>query len=88
MQKTKATARALRESIGMTQLELAAEFDVEVRTVKRWGEPSAPEQLPRRGVSMARRSPLRYGFPRCWLGSGHCGGQARARRSALLSHTG
>lgn len=46
MRKTKATARALRESVGMTQLELAAEFDVEVRTVKRWENPAHPSQYP------------------------------------------
>ena len=46
MKKTKATARALRESIGMTQLELAAEFDVEVRTVKRWENPAHPSNYP------------------------------------------
>jgi len=40
MQKTKATARALRESIGMTQLELAAEFDVE------WENPAHPSNYP------------------------------------------
>lgn len=46
MHKTKATARALRESVGMTQLELAAEFDVEVRTVKRWENPAHPSNYP------------------------------------------
>lgn len=46
MRKTKATARALREACGMTQLELAAEFDVEVRTVKRWENPAHPSQYP------------------------------------------
>lgn len=46
MRKTKATARALRESVGMTQLELAAEFDVEVRTVKRWENPAHPSNYP------------------------------------------
>ena len=46
MRKTKATARALRESVGMTQLELAAEFDVEVRTVKRWENPAHPSKYP------------------------------------------
>ena len=46
MRKTKATARALRESVGMTQLELAAEFDVDVRTVKRWENPAHPSNYP------------------------------------------
>ena len=46
MHKTKAAARALRESVGMTQLELAAEFDVEVRTVKRWENPAHPSKYP------------------------------------------
>lgn len=46
MHKTKATARALRESVGMTQLELAAEFDVGVRTVKRWENPAHQSNYP------------------------------------------
>lgn len=46
MRKTKATARAIRESVGMTQLELSAEFDVDIRTVKRWENPAHPSQYP------------------------------------------
>ncbi len=46
MKKTKATARAMREACGMTQNELAAEFDVEVRTVKRWENPAHPSNFP------------------------------------------
>lgn len=46
MRKTKATARAIRESIGMTQLELSAEFDVDIRTVKRWENPAHPSTYP------------------------------------------
>ncbi len=46
MKKTKATARAMREACGMTQNELAAEFDVEVRTVKRWENPAHQSQYP------------------------------------------
>lgn len=36
MQKTKATFRAIRELCGMTQSDVADEFDVDVRSVKRW----------------------------------------------------
>ena len=46
MRKTKATARAIRESVGMTQLELSAEFDVDIRTVKRWENPAHPSRYP------------------------------------------
>ena len=46
MRKTKATARALREWCGMTQLDLADEFGVDVKTVKRWENPAHASKYP------------------------------------------
>lgn len=46
MEKTKATMRAIREGCGITQAELADEFDVLVRTVKRWENPAHPSAVP------------------------------------------
>lgn len=46
MEKTKATMRAIREDCGITQAELADEFDVLVRTVKRWENPAHPSSVP------------------------------------------
>ena len=46
MRKTKATARALREACSMTQFDLATEFDVQTRTVKRWENPAHPSKYP------------------------------------------
>ena len=46
MHKTKATARALREWCGMTQLDLADEFGVDVKTVKRWENPAHASKYP------------------------------------------
>lgn len=36
MKNTKATFRALREACGLSQFDIADEFDVDVRSVKRW----------------------------------------------------
>lgn len=46
MEKTKAGLRALREGCGMTQADLAAEFDVEILSVKRWENPDKPHEVP------------------------------------------
>lgn len=48
MIRTKADFRALRESLGMTQQDVADEAGVAVRTVKRWESPDgqdAPEDV-------------------------------------------
>lgn len=42
----KATFRAMREACGMTQSDVACEFDVDVRTVKRWENPKAQPGVP------------------------------------------
>lgn len=47
MARTKAAFRATREMVGMTQAALAQELGVEVRSVKRWEHPDAPQQPPR-----------------------------------------
>lgn len=44
--RTKAEFRAIRETVGMTQAALAAELVVEVRSVKRWESPTAPQVPP------------------------------------------
>lgn len=41
MKKTKAAFRALREECGMTQREVADEFDVQILTVKKWENPNS-----------------------------------------------
>lgn len=46
MRKTKAAFRALREECGFTQNDLADEFDVDVRSVKRWENPKVPGYEP------------------------------------------
>ena len=46
MTRTKANFRAIRETVGITQAALAAELGVQVRSVKRWESPSAPQQPP------------------------------------------
>lgn len=40
MDKTKASFRALREACGYTQQDIADEFDVDIRSVKRWERPN------------------------------------------------
>ena len=42
----KAEFRAMREMVGMTQATLADALGVEVRSVKRWESPSAPQVPP------------------------------------------
>lgn len=44
--RTKAEFRAIRETVGMTQGALARELGVEVRSVKRWESPTAPQVPP------------------------------------------
>lgn len=44
--RTKAEFRALREMTGITQQHLADELGVQVRSVKRWESPDAPQQAP------------------------------------------
>lgn len=44
--RTKAELRATRETVGMTQGALARELGVEVRSVKRWESPTAPQVPP------------------------------------------
>lgn len=46
MSRTKAEFRAVRETVGMTQAALARELGVEVRSVKRWEHPDAPQVPP------------------------------------------
>lgn len=47
MSRTKAEFRFTRETVGMTQAFLARELDVEVRSVKRWESPDAPQSPPK-----------------------------------------
>lgn len=44
--RTKAEFRALREMAGITQQHLADELGVQVRSVKRWESPDAPQHAP------------------------------------------
>lgn len=44
--RTKAEFRAIRETVGMTQAHLASMLGVEVRSVKRWENPDAPQVPP------------------------------------------
>lgn len=44
--RTKAEFRALRELTGITQAQLAKLLGVEVRSVKRWESPNAPQRPP------------------------------------------
>lgn len=46
MEHSKAELRATRERLGVTQAHLAKVMGVEVRSVKRWESPSAPQQAP------------------------------------------
>lgn len=46
MIRGKTDFRAVRESVGMTQAALAAELGVQVRSIKRWESPEAPQQPP------------------------------------------
>lgn len=46
MARSKAEFRAIREMIGLTQAALASELGVEVRSVKRWESPEAPQTPP------------------------------------------
>lgn len=46
MEKTKANFRALRESLGYTQLELAEKFGVSAYSVKRWERPDRTRNNP------------------------------------------
>lgn len=46
MDRTKAEFRALRETVGMTQGALAGEMGVQIRSVKRWENPDAPQEPP------------------------------------------
>lgn len=45
-ERTKAEFRALREIVGLTQAALADELGVQVRSVKRWELPAAPQRPP------------------------------------------
>lgn len=45
--RTKAEFRAIRETVGMTQAALARELGVEVRSIKRWESPTAPQVPPK-----------------------------------------
>lgn len=44
--RTKAELRATRERVGLTQAKLAEAVGVQVRSVKRWESPDAPQQAP------------------------------------------
>ena len=46
MIRSKANFRAARESVGLTQAALASELGVQVRSVKRWESPEAPQRPP------------------------------------------
>ena len=46
VRRTKAEFRSIRETVGMTQHALAVELGVEVRSVKRWESPDAPQAPP------------------------------------------
>lgn len=46
IKKTNASFRAIREECGMTQNDLAEEFDVTLRSVKRWEHPNKDYQPP------------------------------------------
>lgn len=46
MEHSKAEFRATRERVGLTQAALAKALGVEVRSVKRWESPSAPQRAP------------------------------------------
>lgn len=46
MARSKAEFRAIREMTGLTQAGLASELGVEVRSVKRWESPEAPQVPP------------------------------------------
>ena len=46
MSRTKTEFRALRELVGITQQALADELGVQVRSVKRWEHPDAPQHAP------------------------------------------
>lgn len=44
--RTKAALKALRETVGMTQRDLAGELGVDVRSVKRWESETSPNAAP------------------------------------------
>lgn len=44
--RTKAELRATRERVGLTQAKLAEAVGVQVRSVKRWESPEAPQNAP------------------------------------------
>lgn len=44
--RTKAELRATRDRVGLTQAKLAEAVCVQVRSVKRWESPDAPQQAP------------------------------------------
>ena len=46
-ERTLAEFRAIRETVGMTQCALARALGVEVRSVKRWESPTAPQVPPK-----------------------------------------
>lgn len=40
--RTKAEFKALRESVGLAQIDVAEQLDINIRTVKRWENPNVP----------------------------------------------
>lgn len=52
----KAEFRAMREMVGMTQATLADALGVEVRSVKRWESPSAPQVPPEEAWGVLRHA--------------------------------
>lgn len=48
MNRNKATFRAMRETLGLTQQSLADRLNVKVLSVKRWEMPKYPQQAPNR----------------------------------------
>ena len=59
MARTKAEFRALREQTGITQAEMARSLGVQVRSVKRWEHPQAPQMPPEDAWDKVERAAAR-----------------------------